>query len=205
MSGTNSWTSMRTDGETWRLCSSLSAASSGWSAVRSSFKGTPPNCSTRPLRRTRIVDISGTALEDVDGNGVENVSVVLLEAESRAELQSTVTDGFGYFSMKNVAQEVHIIVFSKEGYVWWSGPSSPTTSAWTCYDETGNATPVREENDQQSISGWTLDNAVGLSTAIGVLTIGTALLGINLRSKFVVANTTDEANTWRQAPCSVAA
>ena len=62
------------------------------------------------------VDISGTALEDVDGNGVEDVLVVLLDAASRAELQNTTTDSFGYFSMKNVAQEVHIIVFSKDGY-----------------------------------------------------------------------------------------
>ena len=58
------------------------------------------------------VDISGTALEDVDGSGVENVSVELLDATSRALLQSTSTDAFGYFSMSNVQQELHIIVFS---------------------------------------------------------------------------------------------
>ena len=62
------------------------------------------------------VDISGTALEDVDGHGVENVSVELLDGTSKAVLQSTKTDGFGYFSIENVTQETHIIVFSKEGY-----------------------------------------------------------------------------------------
>ena len=62
------------------------------------------------------VDISGTALEDIDGSGVANVSVELLDATSRALLQSTTTDGFGHYAMENVRQEVHIIVFSKEGY-----------------------------------------------------------------------------------------
>ena len=62
------------------------------------------------------VDISGTALEDVDGHGVENVSVELLDRTSKAVLQSTMTDDFGYFSMENITQETHIIVFSKEGY-----------------------------------------------------------------------------------------
>ena len=125
------------------------------------------------------VDISGTALEDVDGNGVEDVLVVLLDAASRAELQNTTTDSFGYFSMKNVAQEVHIIVFSKDGYTTVERTFVPDNVGLDPVTmKPGNATPVREENDQQSISGWTLDNAVALSTAIGVLTVGTALLGI---------------------------
>jgi len=81
--------------------------------------------------------------------------------------------------MKNVAQETHIIVFSKEGYVTVERTFVPDNVGLDPVTmKPGNATPVREENDQQSISGWTLDNAVGLSTAIGVLTIGTALLGI---------------------------
>ena len=125
------------------------------------------------------VDISGTALEDVDGNGVEDVLVVLLDAASRAELQNTTTDSFGYFSMKNVAQEVHIIVFSKDGSTTVERTFVPDNVGLDPVTmKPGNATPVREENDQQSISGWTLDNAVALSTAIGVLTVGTALLGI---------------------------
>ena len=107
------------------------------------------------------VDISGTALEDVDGHGVENVSVELLDGTSKAVLQSTKTDGFGYFSMENVTQETHIIVFSKEGY---------TTVERTFVPDNVGLDPVtmkpgdgtRYENDEQAISGWTLDNAVGL-------------------------------------------
>ncbi len=123
------------------------------------------------------VDISGTALEDIDGNGVENVTVVLLEGTSRSELQNTTTDAFGYFSLSDVKQEIHIIVFSKEGY---------TTVERTFLPDNVGLDPVtmkpgndtRLESDEQAISGWTLDNAVTLSTAIGMLTIGTALLGV---------------------------
>ena len=123
------------------------------------------------------VDISGTALEDVDGNGVENVSVELLDATSKAVLQTTSTDAFGYFLMSNVQQEVHIIVFSKEGYTTVERTFVPDNVGLDPVTmKPGNGT--RQENDQQSTSGWTLDNAVGLSTAIGLLTIGTALLGV---------------------------
>ena len=123
------------------------------------------------------VDISGTALEDVDGSGVENVSVELLDATSRALLQSTTTDAFGYFSMSNVQQELHIIVFSKEGYTTVERTFVPDNVGLDPVTmKPGNGT--REENDEQSISGWTLDNAVGLSTGIGLLTIMTALLGV---------------------------
>lgn len=123
------------------------------------------------------VDISGTALEDVDGSGVENVSVELLDATSKALLQSTSTDAFGYFSMSNVQQELHIIVFSKEGYTTVERTFVPDNVGLDPVTmKPGNGT--REENDEQSISGWTLDNAVGLSTAIGLLTVMTALLGV---------------------------
>ena len=123
------------------------------------------------------VDISGTALEDVDGNGVENVLVELLDAESRRPINDTITDAFGYFSMSDVEQEIHIIVFSKEGYTTVERTFLPDDVGLDPVTmKPGNGT--REEGDDQSISGWTLDNAVGLSTIIGLLTMGTALLGI---------------------------
>ena len=123
------------------------------------------------------VDISGTALEDIDGSGVANVSVELLDATSRALLQSTTTDGFGHYAMENVRQEVHIIVFSKEGYQTVERtflPDNVGLDPVTMKPGEG----VRKENDEQTTSGWTLDNAVGLSSAIGLLTILTALAGI---------------------------
>jgi hypothetical protein len=123
------------------------------------------------------VDISGSALEDVDGSGVGNVTVQLLEAESRALLQETVTDRFGYFSMNNVNQELHLIVFSKDGYETVERSFIPDNVGLDPVTmKAGDGT--RTETDDQSISGWTLENAVALSSAIGLITIVTAFFGI---------------------------
>jgi len=123
------------------------------------------------------VDISGTALEDVDGAGVEGVAVQLLEEGSRILLQEAVTDQFGHYTMDNVKQDVHIIVFSKSGY---------ETVERTFLPDNVGLDPVtmkpgegtRYENNEQRVDGWTLDNAVALSSAIGLITIVAAFFGI---------------------------
>lgn len=123
------------------------------------------------------VDISGSALEDVDGSGVANVTVQLLDAESKALLQETLTDGFGYYSMDNVRQEPHLIVFSKAGYETVERsfvPDSVGLDPVTMKPGEG----TRTETDDQTVSGWTLDNAVALSSAIGLVTVVTAFFGI---------------------------
>jgi len=123
------------------------------------------------------VDISGSALEDVDGSGVANVTVELFEEVSGALLQTTITNQFGYYAMDNVQQEVHVIVFSKDGYVTVERTFVPDNVGLDPVTmKPGNGT--RTESDEQSISGWTLDNAVGLSSAIGLITIVSAFFGI---------------------------
>ena len=127
---------------------------------------------------SEAVDISGTALEDVEGHGVENVTVELLDARSKAVLQSTTTDAFGYYLIQNVAQETHIIKFSKEGYLTIERtflPDNVGLDPVTMKPGNGTADP---QNDEQALSGWTLDDAVSLSTAVGLITLGTALLGV---------------------------
>ena len=126
------------------------------------------------LCRKRYRGYLGTALEDVDGNVWKTCPLNSL-TRHKAVLNSTATDAFGYFSMSNV-QEVHIIVFSKEGYTTVERTFVPDNVGLDPTMKPGNGT--RQESDDQSISGWTLDNAVGLSTIIGILTIGTALLGV---------------------------
>jgi len=123
------------------------------------------------------VDISGTALEDVDGSGVEGVTVQLLEEGSRILLQEAVTDQFGHYTMDNVKQDIHVIVFSKTGY---------ETVERTFLPDNVGLDPVtmkpgegtRYENNEQRVNGWTLDNAVALSSAIGLITVIAALFGI---------------------------
>jgi len=123
------------------------------------------------------VDISGSALEDVEGHGVELVTVELLEGETRALLQTTTTDRFGHFTLKNLSQETHIIVFSKEGYETVERtfiPDGVGLDPVTMKQGEG----IRYEQDEDADSGWTLDNAVGLSTAIGLVTLIAAGMGV---------------------------
>ena len=79
------------------------------------------------------------------------------------------------FSNGKRRSRVHAIVFSKEGYVWSS----------TFVPDNVGLDPVSETRKRHTRPGRErrpfrvdFDNAVGLSTAIGVLTVGTALLGI---------------------------
>lgn len=124
-----------------------------------------------------VVDISGTALEDIEGHGVENVSVELLDGTSRTVLHTTSTDSFGYYSIGNVSQEVHIIVFSKQGYTTVERTFLPDNVGLDPVTmKPGNGT--RYESDEQTNTGWTLDNAVALSSLIGLVTITTAFFGI---------------------------
>ena len=71
------------------------------------LQGNPSNCSTPRSLPKRYRGHLGTALEDVSGDGVENVSVELLDATTKAVLDTTATDAFGYFSMSNVQQSTY--------------------------------------------------------------------------------------------------
>jgi hypothetical protein len=169
------------DGDRWRnLAATLILLGSILGIISGALilQGNPSELlNTSLFAEQESVDISGTALEDVDGAGVEGVAVQLLEEGSRILLQETVTDQFGHYTMDNVKQDVHIIVFSKSGY---------ETVERTFLPDNVGLDPVtmkpgegtRYENNEQRVDGWTLDNAVALSSAIGLITIVAAFFGI---------------------------
>tara|TARA_B100000963_G_scaffold193565_2_gene168471 strand:- start:1538 stop:2395 length:858 start_codon:yes stop_codon:yes gene_type:complete len=140
------------------------------------LQGNPSELLNDIFAESETVDVTGSALEDVDGHGVEGVLVELLD-ENRIEQDNTTTDEFGYFTIENVVQEVHIIKFSKEGY---------QTFELTFLPDNVGLDPVTmkpgegtySDSDLQSTTGWTLESAVGLSAIIGAFTMATALLGV---------------------------
>ena len=140
------------------------------------LQGNPSELLNDIFAESETVDVTGSALEDVDGHGVEGVLVELLD-EDRRKQDNTTTDEFGYFTIENVVQEVHIIIFSKEGY---------ETFELTFLPDNVGLDPVTmkpgegmySDSDLQSTTGWTLESAVGLSTIIGAFTLATALLGV---------------------------
>lgn len=122
------------------------------------------------------VDITGLVLDE-DGRGLENVSIALQDATSNAVLQTTVTDRDGYFTFENMASGPHVLVVEAEGY---------TTVERTFTPDRVELRPVtmkigegvQEESEGAASTGWTLDNAVSLSSAIGGLTVITAFAGV---------------------------
>ena len=140
------------------------------------LQGNPSELLNDIFAESETVDVTGSALEDVDGHGVEGVLVELFD-EDRRKQDNTTTDEFGYFTIENVVQEVHIIIFSKEGYETFELTFMPDNVGLDPVTmKSGEGT--YSDSDLQSTTGWTLESAVGLSTIIGAFTMTTALLGV---------------------------
>ncbi len=67
------------------------------------------------FEQTQSVDITGQTL-DLEGNGIYNVSIILLDYESSETIQSTQTNDNGYFQLKDVKADRMILKVSLEGY-----------------------------------------------------------------------------------------
>ena len=123
------------------------------------------------------VSITGLVLLDDDGHGMANVTVELKDVDSEALLQTTQTNQDGYFSFENMANEAHLLVVSEEGYTTVKRTFTPDrVELRPVTMKTGEGETVESEGTISD--GWTLDNAVGLSSVIGFLTILTAFAGV---------------------------
>ena len=128
------------------------------------------------FEQTQSVDITGQTL-DLEGNGIYNVSIILLDYESSETIQSTLTNDNGYFQLKDVKADRMILKVSLEGYdtiertfVAVDGFMQPFTMK--------NGSGLVTEDFTSEESGWSLEAAVGLSTFIGIMTILTGFVGI---------------------------
>ena len=142
------------------------------------LQGNPSDLLTSPLfKASDAVNLTGTAIEAEEGIGIEGVVVELLDYESKTVLLETTSDENGFFRIDNVQQKLQIMRLSKDGYV--------TIERTVVPDNAGvgpitmrNGEGVANEIGHTDIDGWTLENAVGLSTTIGILTVITGLVGI---------------------------
>ena len=125
---------------------------------------------------TDTVDLTGLAVEAVEGNGVENVTIQLLRFGTEEIIGDTLTDEYGYFNFQNVLTQPTTMRVIADGYVTVERDFVP---------EEAGVRPItmtpgdgeRYENHIANNDGWTLESAVGLSTAIGVITVITAFIG----------------------------
>tara|TARA_B110000467_G_scaffold29026_1_gene26097 strand:- start:36 stop:935 length:900 start_codon:yes stop_codon:yes gene_type:complete len=126
---------------------------------------------------TDSVDIIGTAIQAEEGTEVENVTVELIEIDTNTVLRTVKTDSNGLFVIDNVISELHILKLSKEGYntmelkiIPEKAGVGPITMSY------GDDTITRDHHTVTT--GWGLEEAVGLSTTIGILTVITGIVGV---------------------------
>ena len=122
------------------------------------------------------VDVSGIALE-TDGAAISGVEVELMSYEGQDIIGVTTTDENGYFWFKTIDITELQLTFTLDGHKTVERifiPDGAQIRPVTMH--LGNDTVV--ENEIQSSDGWNSEDAVALSTAVGVLTVLTGLVGV---------------------------
>lgn len=124
-----------------------------------------------------VVDYAGNVWEADSGDSIEGAYVELLNVETLVEIQSTTTDENGFYRFDNVSTQEQILRITKDGYTTverFVTPDEAGESVVTLTPGTGSIT----EGERVDDSGWTKENAVFLSSAIGILTLLFGLIGI---------------------------
>lgn len=122
------------------------------------------------------VDVSGIALE-TDGAAISGVEVELMSYEGQDIIGVTTTDENGYFWFKTIDITELQLTFTLDGHKTVERifiPDGAQIRPVTMH--LGNETVI--ENEIQSSDGWNSEDAVALSTAVGVLTVLTGLVGV---------------------------
>ena len=122
------------------------------------------------------VDVSGIVLEP-DGSAVADVNVELMNVDSGEVIGLTTTDSNGYFWFKSIDVTELQLTFTLDGHTTVERifiPDGAQIKPITLREGTGTVV----ENEIVSRDGWNTENAVALSTAVGVLTVLTGLIGV---------------------------
>ncbi len=122
------------------------------------------------------VNVSGEVLLSEIGTTVDGVSIKLLDYETRDLIKETSSNGEGIFLLENIEQEKYILQATKENYTTLERVIIP--------DEADRLVLTMSKGDgvtqdPNSVIESNLSSAVALSTAIGIITILMALVGIH--------------------------
>ena len=130
------------------------------------------------LNQDGVVDVYGIVLESDSGDSIEDVVVELIDKETSNVIQTMETNSYGYYHFENVASKPQILRISLDSYVTVERTFTPESTTQTPFTLTqGNGTI--NEDFTQDTSGWSLENAVALSTGIALITIIAGVAGIN--------------------------
>lgn len=141
------------------------------------LQGNPTDLLGNTLEVDDVVDVRGIVLESESGDSIEGVTIELLDLDSKTVLQTANTNSYGYYEFENVVPEPHILRVTLEGYKTVERTISATNVNQDAFTlTTGEGIVVEDETT--SSSGWTLENAVALSTGIALVTIVAGVVGL---------------------------
>lgn len=124
------------------------------------------------------IDLSGIVLESESGEGLENVTINILDYESRTVLMSSQTNEYGRFHIKDVLRSKMIVQVLNENYTTVERTLTPDGSGIDPFTMTPGEGTV-EEKVSEKTGEWSLEDAVTMSTVIGIGTILTGLIGVH--------------------------
>ena len=141
------------------------------------LQGNPTDLLGNTLEVDDVIDVRGIVLESESGDSIEGVTIELLDFDSKTVLQTANTNSYGYYEFENIAPEPHILRVTLEGYKTVERTISATNVNQDAFTlTTGEGVVVEDETT--SSSGWTLENAVALSTGIALVTIVAGVIGL---------------------------
>ena len=141
------------------------------------LQGNPTDLLGNTLEVDDVIDLRGIVLESESGDSIEGVTIELLDVDTKTVLQTANTNSYGYYEFENVVPEPHILRVTLEGYKTVERTISATNVNQDAFTlTTGEGIVVEDETT--SSSGWTLENAVALSTGIALVTIVAGVVGL---------------------------
>ena len=142
------------------------------------LQGNPSDLLTSNLfSDTEALDIHGSILDE-DGNVVQDVTIELIDPDTEVVIKTTLSDDNGRYKLENVTVKDSILRFSKAKYTTVEllfTPEPIGISTITMLEGEGK----RIKDERSTTEGWSMEDAVALATIEGLITIGTALVGVH--------------------------
>ena len=142
------------------------------------LQGNPAELLDGSLNQESTFDIYGVVIEAESGDSIEGVLIELIDEDTNNVLQTTETNSYGYYQLENVISKPHILRVTLEPYSTVERTFSPSSATQTPFTlAVGNE--VLKEDFTKENSGWSLENAIALSTGIALVTILAGVVGLN--------------------------
>ena len=142
------------------------------------LQGNPAELLDGSLNQESTVDIYGVVIEAESGDSIEGVLIELIDTETNNVLQTTETNSYGYYQLENVITKPHILRVTLESYSTVERTFSPSSATQTPFTLVEGNEVLKEDFTKES-SGWSLENAIALSTGIALATIIAGIVGLN--------------------------